>query len=132
MLGYRAASYSIGERNLWALDVLADCGYRYSSSVYPIRHDIYGMPSAPRFAFHAARGRLLEIPVTTTELFGRKWPGGGGGYFRLLPYAVSRWAVSASTSATASRRCSISIRGKSIPTSRASKPPAGARISVTT
>jgi polysaccharide deacetylase family protein (PEP-CTERM system associated) len=93
VLGYRAASYSIGERNLWALDVLAECGYRYSSSVYPIRHDIYGMPSAPRFAFRAARGRLLEIPVTTIELFGRKWPGGGGGYFRLLPYALSRWAV---------------------------------------
>lgn len=93
VLGYRAASYSIGEHNLWALDVLADCGYRYSSSVYPIRHDIYGMPSAPRFAFHAAGGRLVEIPVTTIELFGRKWPGGGGGYFRLLPYLVSRWAV---------------------------------------
>lgn len=93
VLGYRAASYSIGERNLWALDVLADCGYRYSSSVYPIRHDIYGMPSAPRFAFGAAGGRLLEIPVTTVELFGHKLPGGGGGYFRLLPYAVSRWGL---------------------------------------
>ena len=93
VLGYRAASYSIGERNLWALDVLADCGYVYSSSVYPIIHDIYGMPSAPRFSFRAAGGRLLEIPVTTVELFGRKWPGGGGGYFRLLPYRLSRWAV---------------------------------------
>jgi polysaccharide deacetylase family protein (PEP-CTERM system associated) len=91
--GYRAASYSICEENIWALDVLADCGYQYSSSVYPVRHDIYGMPSAPRFRFRAAGGRLLEIPVTTVELFGRKFPGGGGGWFRLLPYAVSRWAL---------------------------------------
>lgn len=93
VLGYRAASYSICERNLWALDVLAECGYEYSSSVYPIRHDIYGMPHAPRFSFRAASGRLLEIPVTTVSLFGRKWPSGGGGYFRLLPYVLSRWAI---------------------------------------
>lgn len=93
VLGYRAASYSIDERNLWALDVLADCGYAYSSSVYPIYHDIYGMPSAPRFSFGAAGGRLLEVPVTTVQAFGRRWPGGGGGYFRLLPYAISRRAV---------------------------------------
>jgi len=93
VVGYRAASYSIGAGNLWAHDVLADCGYQYSSSVYPIRHDIYGMPSAPRFAFRAAGGRIIEIPVTTIQMLGQKWPGGGGGYFRLLPYAVSRWAL---------------------------------------
>ncbi len=92
--GYRAASFSIGERNLWALDVLAEEGYRYSSSIYPIRHDIYGMPSAPRFAFKPVDGEdFIEAPVTTVELLGRKIPCGGGGYFRLLPYALSRWAM---------------------------------------
>lgn len=91
--GYRAASYSIGADNLWALDVLHQEGYRYSSSIYPIRHDLYGMPEAPRFAFRPQPAGILEIPVTTVELGGRKLPCGGGGYFRLLPYTVSRWAM---------------------------------------
>jgi polysaccharide deacetylase family protein (PEP-CTERM system associated) len=91
--GYRAASYSIGASNLWALDVLAETGHRYSSSIYPIRHDLYGMPEAPRFAFQANGGAMLEVPVTTVELFRRNYPCGGGGYFRLLPYAMSRWAM---------------------------------------
>lgn len=91
--GYRAASYSIGERNLWALDVLQECGHVYSSSIYPIRHDIYGMPQAPRFAFRTRPGSILEIPVTTVNVLGRKAPCGGGGYFRLLPYAAFRWAL---------------------------------------
>lgn len=91
--GYRAASYSIGAANLWALDVLAETGHRYSSSIYPIRHDLYGMPEAPRFAFPANGGSMIEVPVTTVELFHRNYPCGGGGYFRLLPYAVSRWAM---------------------------------------
>lgn len=92
--GYRAASYSIGERNLWALDVLQETGHVYSSSIYPIRHDLYGMPAAPRFPFWPnGEGGLLEIPVTTVRLFSQKWPCGGGGYFRLLPYALSRWAM---------------------------------------
>jgi polysaccharide deacetylase family protein (PEP-CTERM system associated) len=91
--GYRAASYSIGASNLWALDVLAETGHRYSSSIYPIRHDLYGMPEAPRFAFQANGGPMLEVPVTTVELFRRNYPCGGGGYFRLLPYALSRWAM---------------------------------------
>ena len=91
--GYRAASYSIGADNLWALDVLHQEGYRYSSSIYPIRHDLYGMPEAPRFAFRPQPDGILEIPVTTVELGGRKLPCGGGGYFRLLPYTVSRWAM---------------------------------------
>ena len=91
--GYRAASYSIGAANLWALDVLAETGHRYSSSIYPIRHDLYGMPEAPRFAFQANGGDMLEVPVTTVELFQRNFPCGGGGYFRLLPYALSRWAM---------------------------------------
>lgn len=92
--GYRAASYSIGARNLWALTELAEAGYVYSSSIYPIRHDLYGMPEAPRFAFRPEQATaLLEIPVTTIELGGHKLPCGGGGYFRLLPYALSRWAM---------------------------------------
>lgn len=90
--GYRAASYSIGADNLWALDVLAEAGHDYSSSIYPIRHDLYGMPEAPRFAFKPNQ-RLLEIPVTTVEVLRQKLPCGGGGYFRLLPYPVSRWAM---------------------------------------
>jgi polysaccharide deacetylase family protein (PEP-CTERM system associated) len=94
VVGYRAASYSIGEKNLWALQVLAESGYRYSSSIYPIRHDLYGMPSAPRFAFWPVPGSpFVEIPVTTFVLAGQKLPCGGGGFFRLFPYAFSRWAM---------------------------------------
>lgn len=91
--GYRAPSFSIGERNhAWAFDCLAEAGYRYSSSIYPIRHDHYGMPSAPRFA-HRVRDGLVEIPATTVRFLGRNLPSGGGGYFRLLPYGVSRWLI---------------------------------------
>jgi polysaccharide deacetylase family protein (PEP-CTERM system associated) len=92
--GYRAASYSIGAENLWALEILQETGHLYSSSIYPIHHDLYGMPEAPRFPFrpNGADG-LLEIPVTTVELMTRKLPCGGGGYFRLLPYGLSRWAL---------------------------------------
>jgi polysaccharide deacetylase family protein (PEP-CTERM system associated) len=91
VLGYRAASYSIGRENLWALRELEAAGYGYSSSIYPIRHDLYGMPEAPRFAFHPhGEGGILEVPVTTVELGRRKLPCGGGGYFRLFPYALSR------------------------------------------
>ncbi len=93
--GYRAPSFSIGENNIWALDVLSDAGYLYSSSIYPIRHDHYGMPSAPRFAFRPIKGKeFIEMPVTTTEIIGHKVPCGGGGYFRLLPYALSKYAMS--------------------------------------
>ncbi len=89
--GYRAASFSIGARNLWAFRVLAEEGYRYSSSVYPIRHDLYGMPSAPRFPFRMAElDGFVELPITTVMWLGRRLPCGGGGYFRLLPYALSR------------------------------------------
>jgi polysaccharide deacetylase family protein (PEP-CTERM system associated) len=90
--GYRAPSFSIGERNLWAFDCLAEAGYRYSSSIYPIRHDHYGMPDAPRFA-HEVRPGLTEIPVSTLRLFHTNLPSSGGGYFRLLPYAVSSWML---------------------------------------
>ena len=90
--GYRAPSFSIGSDNQWAFDCVAEAGYRYSSSVYPIRHDHYGTPDAPRFA-HEVRDGLLEIPVTTVRLLYANWPAGGGGYFRLLPYGVSRWSI---------------------------------------
>ncbi|TVT55612.1 MAG: DUF3473 domain-containing protein [Azoarcus sp. PHD] len=90
--GYRAPSFSIGMQNLWAHDTIAEAGYVYSSSVYPVKHDHYGIPDAPRFPYLLASG-LMEIPVTTMRLLGRNWPAGGGGYFRLLPYAVSRWQI---------------------------------------
>ena len=90
--GYRAPSFSIGESNPWAFDVLLDAGYRYSSSVYPVRHDHYGSPDSPRFAYDVRPG-LREIPLTTTRLLGRNLPAGGGGYFRLAPYRLSRWAI---------------------------------------
>jgi polysaccharide deacetylase family protein (PEP-CTERM system associated) len=94
VLGYRAASYSIGEQNLWALEVLREAGYRYSSSIFPIRHDLYGMPKAPRFAFRPnTNSGFLEIPVTTVQVLAKRLPCGGGGWFRLFPYAVSRWAM---------------------------------------
>jgi polysaccharide deacetylase family protein (PEP-CTERM system associated) len=92
--GYRAPSYSIGASNLWALRILEETGHAYSSSIYPIRHDLYGMPSADRFRFVPADcERLVEVPVTTVAFGKRKVPCGGGGYFRLFPYAYSRWAV---------------------------------------
>ena len=91
--GYRAASYSIVRETLWAHDLLQEAGYRYSSSVYPIHHDLYGIPDAPRFAYRHREDGLLEIPVTTVSLFNHNLPCGGGGYFRLLPYRLSRWAM---------------------------------------
>jgi polysaccharide deacetylase family protein (PEP-CTERM system associated) len=92
VMGYRAPSFSIGAANRWAFDCLARAGYRYSSSIYPIRHDHYGMPNSPRFAYRVEAG-LLEIPITTLRLFKRNLPSSGGGYFRLLPYALSRWML---------------------------------------
>ena len=90
--GYRAPSFSIGTGNLWAFDALLQSGYRYSSSIYPIAHDHYGMPDSPRFAYRVGAG-LLEIPITTLRLMNRNMPSSGGGYFRLLPYALSRWML---------------------------------------
>lgn len=86
--GYRAPSWSIGPTTLWAHQELRDAGYRYSSSIVPIRHDLYGMPAAPRFAFVAGPSGLLEVPATTVRFWGRNWPCGGGGFFRLLPYPL--------------------------------------------
>jgi len=91
--GYRAASFSIGAETLWALDVLAEEGHAYSSSIYPIRHDHYGMPEAPRFAYRPRQDGFIEIPMTTVCAFGRNLPCSGGGYFRLFPYAMTRWAL---------------------------------------
>ena len=87
--GYRAPSFSIGYSSLWAFDCIAQAGYRYSSSVYPIHPEHYGMPDAPRFPFRPIPD-VLEIPVTTARVLMANLPAGGGGYFRLLPYAVSR------------------------------------------
>jgi polysaccharide deacetylase family protein (PEP-CTERM system associated) len=88
--GYRATSFSISRRNLWAIDALEEAGYSYSSSIYPIRHDLYGIPEAPPVAFHPLVGRaFLEIPPTSVRMFGGNFPCGGGGFFRLLPYWLS-------------------------------------------
>jgi polysaccharide deacetylase family protein (PEP-CTERM system associated) len=92
ILGYRAPSFSIGSQNMWAMDLLLQAGYRYSSSIYPIQHDHYGMPDAPRFAFYPnGKDGLLELPITTVRIFRKNLPAGGGGYFRLWPYPISRW-----------------------------------------
>jgi polysaccharide deacetylase family protein (PEP-CTERM system associated) len=88
VIGYRAPSFSVGPKTLWALDVLSETGHQYSSSIYPIKHDLYGMPEAPRFAHE--RNGLIEIPATSVRWLGRNWPASGGGYFRLLPYTWSR------------------------------------------
>ena len=94
VIGYRAATFSINDKTPWAHKVLKEAGYRYSSSVYPIRHDIYGMVGAPRFPYHPdGQQGVVELPITTLSLFGKNLPCGGGGYFRLLPFGVSRWAM---------------------------------------
>ena len=94
VIGYRAASFSIDARTPWAHGILADEGYRYSSSIYPIRHDHYGMPDAPRFPYAPLEGSaFVEIPITTVRLYRRNIPFGGGGYFRLLPYPLFRWGL---------------------------------------
>jgi polysaccharide deacetylase family protein (PEP-CTERM system associated) len=88
--GYRAPSFSISRKNLWALDAIQAARYAYSSSIYPIRHDLYGIPEAPRFAFHPFAGsEFLEIPISSVRALGLNWPCGGGGYFRLLPFWLS-------------------------------------------
>jgi polysaccharide deacetylase family protein (PEP-CTERM system associated) len=90
--GYRAPSFSIGEHNRWTYDCLAKAGYRYSSSIYPIHHDHYGSPNGERFA-HRAHTDVLEVPIATARVFRTNLPAGGGGYFRLLPYCLSRWLL---------------------------------------
>lgn len=92
VLGYRAPSFSIRADCDWAYDELLKAGYRYSSSVYPIDHDHYGSSSLPRSPFYPRQG-LLEVPISTLRLFRRNWPVGGGGWFRLYPYQLSRWMM---------------------------------------
>ena len=114
--GYRAPSYSISLNCLWAFDELVESGYRYDSSVFPVRHDFYGIPNWPRFPFYVVKksneewipdntgspcdmkstgngSRLLEIPITTARVAGRNMPIAGGGYFRLFPYFVTHWGL---------------------------------------
>ena len=91
--GYRAPSYSIGESNIWALDTLADSGYEYSSSIYPVKHDHYGFPEAPRFVFRDLKTGIVEVPITTIKFMHKTIPAGGGGFFRFYPYAMSRWII---------------------------------------
>ncbi len=96
VLGYRAASYSITRESLWALDELIDAGFQYDSSIFPVHHDRYGIPDAPRepHRVRSPQGReLVEFPPSTVLWAGRKLPVAGGGYFRIFPYALTRWAV---------------------------------------
>jgi polysaccharide deacetylase family protein (PEP-CTERM system associated) len=92
--GYRAPSFSIDQRTPWAFMELAEQGYTYSSSVAPVAHDHYGWAEAPRFAFRPLPSSpLLEIPVTTAVFAGKRLAAGGGGFFRVIPYGFSRWAI---------------------------------------
>lgn len=94
--GYRAPSYSITKKSLWALDVLAEEGYTYDASIFPIRHDRYGIPDAPRHPYAVGQNghALTEAPPSTVRLAGTNLPIAGGGYFRLLPYWWTRWGIS--------------------------------------
>ena len=94
--GYRAPSWSINKQSLWALDILAEEGFRYDSSIYPIRHDLYGIPDAPRFAYvYQCRNgaELTEVPPPTVRIAGLNLPGAGGGYFRIFPFVYSEWVL---------------------------------------
>jgi polysaccharide deacetylase family protein (PEP-CTERM system associated) len=96
ILGYRAPTFSIGRDTLWALEILSEEGFLYDSSIFPIRHDLYGFPGAPRFPHRLdlrSKRKLFEIPMTTVRMGGMTWPAGGGGYLRLLPVQYTRWAV---------------------------------------
>ncbi len=94
--GYRAASYSITEKSLWALDVIQETGFEYDSSIYPVRHDRYGLRGGPHTPYSIALpngGTLAEFPITTVDLFGYKLPVGGGGYFRLFPFSFTKYCL---------------------------------------
>ena len=96
VVGYRAPSFSITKRSMWALDILLEEGYSYDSSIFPIRHDRYGIPDSPRhqYVFERQAGPLTEVPVSTTRVGPLNLPVGGGGYFRLLPYRWTHWGIS--------------------------------------
>jgi polysaccharide deacetylase family protein (PEP-CTERM system associated) len=96
VIGYRAATYSITRQSLWALDVLLEEGFRYDSSIFPVRHDRYGIPEAktiPHRLTTPGGGAIIEYPLTAVEVLGMNIPVAGGGYFRLFPYALTRWGL---------------------------------------
>jgi polysaccharide deacetylase family protein (PEP-CTERM system associated) len=90
VVGYRAPSYSITQKSLWALDILSELGFEYDSSIFPVLHDNYGIPDAPRFKYLIQANNLVEYPISTAKLFGGNIPVSGGGYFRLFPYWFTR------------------------------------------
>lgn len=92
VLGYRAPSYSITRKSWWALNILVEAGLKYDSSIFPIHHDRYGIPDFPRFP-HQLKDGFYEFPISTLKIWGMNFPMAGGGYFRLLPYPVTRWAI---------------------------------------
>ena len=92
VVGYRAPSFSIGYDNEWAFEVIAELGFKYSSSTYPVKHDLYGTPDWPRFAYIRTED-IIEIPIPTLKLIGKQVPIGGGGYFRLYPYKISETLI---------------------------------------
>lgn len=97
VLGYRAASYSITKRSLWALDILAELGFAYDSSIFPIHHDRYGIPGSPRWPYRlytSSGGSLIEFPPSTLAVGRHRLPVAGGGYFRIYPYPLTRFALS--------------------------------------
>lgn len=91
--GYRAPSYSITKKSLWALDILAELGFSYDSSIFPVYHDNYGIPDAPRFPYRLEKQGLMEYPISTVQFPGVNLPIAGGGYFRLVPYCFTRMAL---------------------------------------
>ena len=114
--GYRAPTFSIGRGSKWAHAILADEGFEYSSSVYPVRHDLYGTPGAPHTPFAPLEG-LLEIPLTTAKVLGVDIPASGGGYFRPIPYALTRSLLESARRGNCSPAVFIFTPGKSIPSS---------------
>ena len=90
IIGYRAPSYSITKKSLWALDILSELGFEYDSSIFPILHDNYGIPDAPRFKYQHLNLNLTEYPISTAKVLGRNFPVAGGGYFRLFPYWLTK------------------------------------------
>ena len=91
--GYRAPTYSITKKSLWALDILEELGFRWDSSIFPIFHDNYGIPDSPRFEYKLPENNLKEYPISTALLLGRKIPVAGGGYFRIFPYWFTKMAL---------------------------------------
>ena len=91
--GYRAPTYSITKKSLWALDILQELGFKWDSSIFPTIHDNYGIPDAPRFAYKLPEHDMIEYPISTALFFGRKIPVAGGGYFRIFPYWFTNMAL---------------------------------------